>query len=50
MRGSDCEEMEGFAAGQVCKAFGVPFIDIRVLSNSELHPGEEFDKSYGLTA
>ena len=48
VRGSDCEEMEGFAAGQVCKAFGVPFIDIRVLSNSELHPGEEFDKSYGL--
>ena len=27
-RGSDCEEMEGFAVGQVCAAFGVPFIDI----------------------
>ena len=46
VRGSDCEEMEGFAVGQVCKAFGVPFIDIRVLSNSELYPEEEFDESY----
>ena len=34
--------------GQVCKAFGVPFIDIRVLSNSEYYPGEIFDKSYAL--
>lgn len=46
VRGSDCEEMEGFAVGQVCKAFGVPFIDIRVLSNSEFYPDEMFDESY----
>ena len=48
VRGSDCEEMEGFAAAQVCKAFGVPFIDIRVLSNSELYPDETYDESYAL--
>ena len=48
VRGSDCEEMEGFAVGQVCTAFGVPFIDIRVLSNSEIHPDESFDESLGL--
>ena len=44
VRGSDCEEMEGFAVGQVCAAFGVPFIDIRVISNSELYPEETFDE------
>ena len=48
VRGSDCEEMEGFAVGQVCKAFGVPFIDIRILSNSELYPEEKYDESYGI--
>ena len=46
--GSDCEEMEGFAVGQVCAAFGVPFIDIRVLSNSEIHLNESFDESLAL--
>ncbi|MCR5149723.1 MAG: 5'-methylthioadenosine/S-adenosylhomocysteine nucleosidase [Clostridiales bacterium] len=46
-RGSDCEEMEGFAVGQICSSFGVPFIDIRVLSNSELYD-EAFDESLAL--
>lgn len=48
VRGSDCEEMEGFAVGQVCEAFGVPFIDIRILSNSELYPEEGYDVSHAL--
>ncbi|MBR6005362.1 MAG: 5'-methylthioadenosine/S-adenosylhomocysteine nucleosidase [Clostridia bacterium] len=47
VRGSDCEEMEGFAVGQICAAFGVPFIDIRVVSNSELYD-EVFDESLAL--
>ena len=45
--GTDCEEMEGFAVAQVCAQMGVPCADIRVISNSEWHPGEEFDHSYG---
>lgn len=44
--GTHCEEMEGFAVGQVCANFGLPFIDIRVISNSELHPGESFNESF----
>lgn len=44
--GSDCEEMEGFAAAQICAAFGVPFLGIRIISNSALHEGEVFDEAY----
>lgn len=44
--GTHCEEMEGFAVGQVCAHLGLPFIDIRVISNSELHPGEDFSESF----
>ena len=40
--GSDAEEMEGFAVAQVCKAFGVPMLNIRIVSNSELYPEEAF--------
>ena len=36
-RGTDCEAMEGIAVAQVCEAFGVPMIEIRVISNNELH-------------
>lgn len=45
--GSDCEEMEGFAVAQVCAQLGVRCADIRVISNSERYPGEDFDESYG---
>ena len=45
--GTDCEEMEGFAVAQVCAQMGVKCADIRVISNSEWHPSETFDESYG---
>lgn len=46
--GTDCEEMEGFAVAQVCAQFGVPTLDIRVISNSELFPEEAFSEDTAL--
>jgi len=40
--GTYAEEMEGAAAAQVCKSYGIPFLSIRNLSNSEWS-GEEYD-------
>jgi len=31
--GAICENMEGFAVGRVCKAFNIPFTEIRCVSN-----------------
>ena len=45
--GTDCEEMEGFGVMQVCAQLGVPAADIRVISNSEWYPQEEFNEIYG---
>lgn len=45
--GTSVEEMEGAAAAQICGHYGVPFLDVRVLSNSALHPGETFDPATG---
>ncbi|MBQ3264456.1 MAG: 5'-methylthioadenosine/S-adenosylhomocysteine nucleosidase [Ruminococcus sp.] len=45
--GTDCEEMEGFGVAQVCAMFRVPCADIRVISNSEWYPKEEFNEKYG---
>ena len=45
--GSDCEEMEGFAVAQVCAQLGVRCADIRVISNNERYPDENFDEGYG---
>jgi len=45
--GTDCEEMEGFAVAQVCAMYDVPFLAIRIISNSELYPEEEFDTKFG---
>ena len=42
--GSSCEEMETNAAAQICHTAGIPFIGIRVISNSAL-TGENFDVS-----
>ena len=44
--GTSCEEMEAFAAAQVCALMGVPFLGIRVISNNELHQ-ESFDAGTG---
>ena len=40
--GSDCEEMESFAAAQVCAMLHIPHIAIRVISNSEHHSEMKF--------
>lgn len=45
--GTSCEEMEGFGVAQVCRAADIPCADIRVISNSEWYPDEEFDQKYG---
>lgn len=42
--GTCTEEMEAAAAAQICMAFGVPFLSVRVLSNSAVHD-EPFDAS-----
>lgn len=39
--GSSCEEMETFAAAKVCRVYGVPFLGVRIISNSAL-TGENF--------
>ena len=39
--GSSCEEMETFAVAKVCRVYGVPFLGVRIVSNSAL-TGEEF--------
>ena len=39
--GSDCEEMESYAAAQACSRLGIPFLGVRVISNNEL-TGEGF--------
>ena len=45
--GTSCEEMEGYGVAQVCARMGVPNADIRIISNSEWHPEEEFNENYG---
>ncbi|MBQ0083230.1 MAG: 5'-methylthioadenosine/S-adenosylhomocysteine nucleosidase [Clostridiales bacterium] len=40
--GTLCEEMEGFAAAQICAQYNIPFADIRVISNNEWYPDETF--------
>lgn len=44
--GTSTEEMETASAAQVSKAYDVPFLGIRILSNSEVH-NEEYDKTSG---
>lgn len=41
------EDMESAAAAQLCLSYGIPFIGIRILSNSIVN-GEEFDESVGI--
>ena len=44
--GSSCEEMETFAAAKVCRVYGVPFLGVRIISNSAL-TGEGFVPELG---
>lgn len=44
--GSSCEEMETFQVAHVCRVYGVPFLGVRILSNSAL-TGEEFIPELG---
>lgn len=41
------EDMESAAAAELCLSYGIPFIGIRILSNSIVN-GEAFDESVGL--
>ncbi len=41
------EDMESAAVAQVCRSYGVPFIGIRIISNSIVN-GEAFDESVAL--
>ena len=41
-----CEEMEGFAVFQVAEKYGIPAINIRVISNNEIF-GENYDRLSG---
>ncbi len=47
--GSMCEEMESYAATQIADRFKVPAVTIRIISNSEQHPGEEYERTTGTT-
>lgn len=44
--GSSCEEMETHAVAHICRIYDVPFLGIRILSNSEIH-GEKFNPATG---
>ncbi|MGL5245189.1 MAG: hypothetical protein ACRC7R_08470 [Sarcina sp.] len=44
--GTSAEEMETASAAQVAKAYGVPFLGIRVLSNNEVHK-EAYNRNTG---
>ena len=43
---SSCEEMETHAAAHICRVYNVPFLGIRILSNTEIH-GEDFNPAAG---
>ena len=41
------EDMESAAAAQLCLSYGVPFLGVRILSNSIVN-GEKFDEAVGI--
>ena len=45
--GSLCEEMEGDAVAQIAKSFGIPFLAIRIISNSILKNQDPWDLGTG---
>ncbi|GFI61627.1 5'-methylthioadenosine/S-adenosylhomocysteine nucleosidase [Clostridiales bacterium] len=46
LNGSSVEEMETNAVAQICKTYDVPFLGIRILSNTGIY-GENFDPASG---
>lgn len=46
LTGSSCEEMEANAGAQMCANYGIPYISIRILSNTGIH-GENFNPATG---
>lgn len=46
LNGSSCEEMESNSVAQVCKTYDVPFLAIRILSNTGIY-GENFNPETG---
>lgn len=44
---TSAEDMESAAVAQICRSYGVPFIGIRIISNSIVN-GEDFDESVAL--
>lgn len=44
--GSSCEEMESNSVAQVCKTYDVPYLGIRILSNTGIY-GEDFNPATG---
>ena len=47
--GSLCEEMEGVSAAQICQNLGVPFIDIRVISDNPVTHEKHSIKAAGIS-
>ena len=47
--GTMAEEMEAAASAQICQAYGMPFLTVRILSNTAVH-GEPFDERTGSNA
>lgn len=45
--GTTVEDMETAAAAQICLSYEIPFVGIRILSNSIVN-GEDFDRSVGI--
>ncbi|MBQ9021197.1 MAG: 5'-methylthioadenosine/S-adenosylhomocysteine nucleosidase [Eggerthellaceae bacterium] len=41
--GTLCEDMESYSIAQVCQECTVPWLSVRIISNSEFHPEEELD-------
>lgn len=45
--GSLCEEMEGDAVAQICQTYDIPFIDIRIISNTVFDGDVDWDTASG---
>ena len=45
--GTACEEMEGDVVAQIAQSFGVPFLDVRIISNSILKNQDPWDLGTG---